>query len=555
MKNTIIKKALACMTSLMAVSALSVSMASYAVDTPTINNPPANKLETAQREVGIPVNKDIVLFNVDESQILSPNIIYSYEVTPANIPTENPAKITTYAPEDLDTDGKTPKEGAVPITVTVKSGVLAAISTVGDNTETTNKREATISFGAANDNKGNDNVTKHATNKESAETIDLTKKVRNSMTITVDANKIYDPDYGKEEHTNTQVNGPGVYRYKIEDVTTPETLAASGIDRKYKDTTNDHDKYVYLDVYTKYNANKDGLVIYGYVLLKDAQGNDNVDVTYDHTETGETLKVTGFDTESENTNTYSDQNFNKADLTSDAYHTYNVEVSKKTEGDLADTQHNFPFKIELTNSNKVTSLDDFYFVITKDGQAINARTTSLGTGKLADTEFGVALDANGTWILDGSPSTSDSSAASANLKLQNGDKIVITGLPVKTSIKVTETNDTADTYSVSATNLVQPTGGDTTAAINFKGKTANNEDIDVTSLSVAKNNTAEMSAALEITKTDKGQKIVFTNTLKDISVTGLLFNIAPFIFITAAGVVLITLFMRNKKKDNSDNMI
>ncbi|GEM_PF-999340 len=540
MKNTIIKKAIACMTSLMAVSALSVSMASYAVDTPTINNPPANKLETAQREVGIPVNKDIVLFNVDESQILSPNIIYSYEVTPANISGTTPAKITTYAPEDLDTDGKTPKTGAVPITVTVKSGVLAAISTVGDNTETTTKKEATISFGGTNDiytsgttTYSNNNVTKHATNKESVETVDLTKKVRNSMTITVDANKIYDPDYDKEEHTNTQVNGPGVYRYKIEDVTTGDTLKASGIDRKYHTADGDTDKYVYLDVYTKYNEQKNGLVVYGYVLLKDVTDKDNVDVTYNKDTTGETLKVTGFDTESENKDKYNEQTCSKGELTSDAYHTYNVEVSKKTEGDLADTQNNFPFKVELTNTNTVTSLDDFYYVITKDGTAQSEVITNLSNA--------------GAWTLDGNTDT--------NLRLQNGDKIVITGLPVKTSIKVTETNNTADTYSVSATNLVQPTGGDTTAAITLKGKAADDTDITGTSLSVAKDKTAEMSAALEITKTDKGQKIVFTNTLKDISVTGLLFNIAPFIFITAAGVVLITLFMRNKKKDNADNMI
>ena len=542
MKNTIIKKAIACMTSLMAVSALSVSMASYAVDTPTINVSPANKLAEAQREVGIPINKDIVLFNVDGSQILSPNITYSYEVTPANISTETPAKITTYAPEDLDTDGKTPKNGAVPITVTVKKGILDAISTVGDNTETTNKRETTISFGGTNDiyENGtttyyNDNVTKHDTNKESAETIDLTKKVRNSMTITVDANKIYDPEYGTTGHTNAQVNGPGVYRYKIEDVTTADTLTASGIERSYKDADNNHDKYVYLDVYTKYNTDKNGLVVYGYVLFKDVTNNDNVDITYVNTPADETLKVTGFDTESENKDKYNDQTCSKTELTSDAYHTYNVEVSKKTEGDLADTQHNFPFKIELTNSNTVTSRDDFYYQITKDGQVINARTNSLGEGKLANTEFGVALDANGKWTLDGNPSTSDSSAASANLRLQ--------------SIKVTETNDTADTYSVSATNLVQPTGN-TTDKLTLKNGAKTGE-----ALSVAKDETAEMSAALEITKTDKGQKIEFTNTLKDISVTGLFLNIAPFIFITAAGVVLITLFMRNKKKDNSDNMI
>ena len=64
-----------------------------------------------------------------------------------------------------------------------------------------------------------------------------------------------------------------------------------------------------------------------------------------------------------------------------------------------------------------------------------------------------------------------------------------------------------------------------------------------------------MNSVLTIQKTDKGDQIVVTNTLKDISVTGLLFNIAPFAFITAAGAALIGLFMKNKKKKGADNMI
>ena len=573
MKNTIIKKAIACMTSLMAVSALSVSMASYAVNTPTINTSPANVIATPKNTADIEINKDIVLFNVDGSPILSPNITYSYEVTEANIDDTNPAKISTYSPEDLVderdsetgelTGRKVPRSGATATVVTVRKGVLAAIDTNAGNT--TNGKKATISFGGDDDvytsgttTYSNDNETKHATNKESAETVDLKKKVRNSMTITVDANKIYDPDYGTPEHTNAQVNGPGVYRYKIADVTTDATLAASGIDRKYHTDDGDTDKYVYLDVYTKYNGDKTGLVVYGYVLFKDVTGSDKVDITYNKETQGETLKVTGFDTESENRDEYNEQTCSKTELTSDAYHTYNVEVSKKTDGALADTQNNFPFKIELTNeltdeltnSNKVvTSRDDFYYVITKDGTAQSEVITNLSNA--------------GAWILDGIGSPSDSSAASTNLQLQNGDKILITGLPVNTKIKVTEKNNTADTYSVSATKLKDETANpeveenEKTSALTLKGEKADNEETAPTgeSLSVAKDKTAEMNEALALTKTDEGQKIVFTNTLKDISVTGLLFNIAPFIFITAAGVVLITLFMRNKKKDNSDNMI
>ncbi len=532
MKKNMIQKAIASVTAILAVSAMTVPAAVSAVNTPTINKEPAVVIQTPTDTAAIPVNKDIVLFNVDGSLILSPNITYSYDITPAAVST---ATITTYAPGDLKDDGITPKDGTAAITVKVKPGVIGAITTANDNASTADVKEASISFGAEGDTNTNDNTTKHKSNKESDTTVILSNKVSSSMTINVDANKIYDTNGDGQ-----QDNGPGVYRYKIKDVTTDATLTASGIERKYQTDNNDT---IYLDVYTKYNEQKNGLVVYGYVLLKDTNDKDNVDINY-YTETTipETLKITGFDTDSENTDTYKDQTVAKENLTSDAYHTYNVEVQKKTDGDLADTQNNFPFTIALSNEN--VKLDDFFYEITKDGQKVSARTTSLGEGKLTDTEFNVALSNSGAWTLDGS-------TASTNLQLQNGDKILITGLPVGTKITVTETNNTDDVYTVSATNLKQAaeTGTD---AITLKIKDGEQTG---TSLSVDSKKAAEMNAALEIKKSDAGDVIVFTNTLKDISVTGLLFSIAPFAAITAAGALLLGLFMKNKKRGEDKNRI
>lgn len=511
MKKKSVKKMLTSSAAILTIAALAVPGVSvFAVDTPTINTSPANKLPTAAATADVTVNKDIVLFNVDGSQILSPNVTYSYDITSANVST---ATITTYAPEDLNTDG-TPKTGAVPVTVKVRPGVLAAVSTTNDVASTTDKVEGNITFGAASD-AHNNNTNKHAANKESEATVTLSNKVSSTMTITVNANKIYDPN-----STGAQVNGPGVYRYKIEDVTTDAVLTASGIQRNYKTAANDTDKYIYLDVYTKYaDSNKNSLVVYGYVLLKDVEGSDNVSVNYNKNTASETLKITGFDTESENTENYGDGTVAKANLTSDAYHTYNVEVSKKTDGDLADAQHNFPFKVELTNTNTVTSLDDFYYVITKDGTP--------------QTEVKTNLSNTGAWTLDGA-------TASTNLQLQNGDKILITGLPVNTKIKVTETNDTSDTYSVSAKDTDN-------AALSVNGST--------TSVSVNAGTTAAMDNVFAVDNTTALDKIEFTNTLKDISVTGLMFSIAPFVFITIAGVALLVLVMKNRKSSDNKSKI
>lgn len=53
----------------------------------------------------------------------------------------------------------------------------------------------------------------------------------------------------------------------------------------------------------------------------------------------------------------------------------------------------------------------------------------------------------------------------------------------------------------------------------------------------------------------KSDKIIVTNTLTDISITGLIFEIAPFIFMTAAGVILFIVFLRGRKRNNNNNVI
>ena len=519
MKKRLFSKVSSAIITVMTVSAMAVPTAKvFSADTPTVNSMPA-VVQSPSQTANIVVKKDIVLFNVDESAVLSPNVTYSYEVTSADVTN---ATITAYSPDDLDSDSKTPKTDAVPISVTVKSGPIQAISINGSQASS-EKATGTVSFGESTDTVNN-NTRKHDTNDEygtdTAKTVDLSKKVTSSMTIEVDANKIYDPD-----SLGSQVNSPGVYRYKIEDVTEPDTLKACGITRGYKDTVSDHDRYIYLDVYTKYNSAKTGLEIYGYVLLRDTVNGDNESLNYNNTVIDETVKITGFDTDSENNEKFGNNTVLAGNLTSDSYHTYNVEVSKKTNGDLADTQHNFPFRIELTNTNTVTSLDDFYYVITKDG--------------VAQSEVTANLDGTGSWSLDGETVGSD-------FQFQNGDKILITGLPVNTKIKVTETNDTNDVYRVSAkyantdnslatTDLTLLSDSDTTGGL---------------SVSAVGNAKVSMKDTADISKTDSKTAIEFTNTLKDISVTGLLFSKAPFVLIAIAGGILIFISAKNRKRSD-----
>ena len=496
MKKSLFKKVLTSSATIFTMAALAVpSVSVYAVGSPTLGTSPAHPLDTPASTATVTVKKDIVLFNAEACQILSPNVTYSYEITGANVTN---ATITTKNVNDE------------PVVLSVRPGVIEALSTANDVPETAEKVEGSITFGAADDAHNNDSEM-HDTNRNVDTTINLSKKVSSSMEITVDAGKIYDVN-----NDGQQDNSPGVYRYKIEDVTTDATMASSGIRRGGADSS------IFLDVYTKYNSSNDGLEIYGYVLLRSTNGPD-ISLEYDNTVPEETIKITGFDIESENENVIGGTTVMLADLKSDSYLTYNVEVKHETAGDLADKQHNFPFKVELSNG-VVTSQADFYYQITKDGAEKTAVNTSLSNA--------------GSWTLDGN------AADPANdLQLQSGDKIVITGLPADTRLMAKETNDTDNTYAVSAV------GNGNSLTLKDDGNHTDN------SLAIGSNGTAELNDEFGIRSFSSTDQILFTSTLNGISVTGLLFNIAPFVFITIAGVGLLVLVMRNRKSSDSKSKL
>lgn len=496
MKKTTIKNSLI---AVCAACAMTQTITASATSTNMINSGNAKTITPTVSTKDIPINKDILLINTQGLPIYAPNITYSYNVT--SVSTTAETQIITYANSDLDTDGK-PKEGAVPIATRVHSGKIEAISTTGDITGTTDIVEGSITFGGSGD----------TIHEAGTRYPNEAKKVSNSMTITVDANKIFNPAYDpNDDSTKIQANPPGIYRYKITDVTTAATLTAAGV------TDGGAANQIYLDVYTKYNANKDGLEVYGYVLFKSENETDSI--TYTDSTSITEGKVTGFDVDTEReTEIVGGQNV--ITLNSDKYYTYNAKVKKTIDGELADTTHKFPFKVELSNAN-VTSSDDFRYQINIGGEQ----------GTLTDAN----LAANGSWTLDGITD------ATTGLKLGQNDEIVLVGLPAGTKIKVTEKNDTGDIYTASAK-------GTDNAAVNLKSGTADA----AASVAVSPDATAEMNAVYDI---DGTETITFTNSMKDISVTGLLFSTAPFIIITGAGAVLIVMVIRGRKRRNDNEVI
>lgn len=503
MKKTMFKKVTASITAIMALTAMAMPTGAFAYDTNHKNTDPAHQLTTSVVQANIDVKKDIVMFNSEEKPIFSPNITYTYNITSAAVTN---ATITTVDGSDN------------PVVLTVRPGIVDAIIAIddcGDSivTPDSNGDPVNTSIMTGNDTTKTGTITfksdpavKRNTNKSTATPVlvDSNHKFTNKMTITVDASKIYDTD-----NDGDQDYGPGVYRYKITDVTTAATFAAAGV------TDGGANNNVYLDVYTKYNDTNTGLVVYGYVLLRETSDDGNASITYN--ESGEeTIKTDGYVTSSEGDEN-GDSEVVPSSLKADKFYTYNLQVKKQVAGDLADRQHEFPFEIILTNET-VTNFPDF----------------GVNNGSTHSTE----RFTSGSW------NSNNVTASGLDFNLKHDEFINIIGVPGNTKVMVKETNDTNDVYSVSAV------GNGT--SLNLKKST---DSTAKTSVNLANAEIAEMVNSMLINTNDTTDTLVVTNTLSDVSVTGLIFSIAPFIFLTVAGIILLAVFMHNKRKNKSDSMI
>ena len=295
-----------------------------------------------------------------------------------------------------------------------------------------------------------------------------------------------------------QFPGAGVYRYKItESVPEGTTLTSASITRG-----DNYSSERYLDVYVK--NGDEGLEVSAYVMFH--LGNGEEPEIDGKTRTTTVLKKTdGFDSEDK---AGEGSSSSVAQDMADHYYTYNYTVKKNIVGDLADKNNKFPFTVNTssgTNTGKT-------FAIQCPDSAVTSGTvgTSFTTG------------------------------------LANGETITIYGLPADAKISVTEQNNTSDKYKVS---LLNPgTTGDEPqtlaagASTGFTGEDA----IDLTEYST---NTK--------TKPDKTYDAAteFTNTLESISPTGVILTAAPYAIMLGIAVFFIAMFLRNKKKDESENTI
>lgn len=493
MRKNLFKKAFASITAFMTVSAMAVSMSAFAEVSKHENDDFAKVLPTSTSTPTISINKDIIPYNPDKRPVFEPNITYKYEITSASVTN---ATIT-----DSNGNPTAVHPGPLEAIVGTVDGGNSSASMVSES----DKKTGTLTF-------GNDNTITSGTNRGDEVNIDVDEghRFRKAFGIRINSDYIYNPTSGS---AGSQVNGPGVYRYRIEDVTSDAEYTASGI------TEGSASDKIYLDVYTKYrydnptDQNVVGLDVYGYVLFKESTDDGNASITYTTTTTESTeIKITGFDVISEG-DYNQDSHVSNGDLKSDTYQTYNLKITKQITGDLADRTNQFPFDITLTNP-QITSLADF--------------DVYIKTAILYPTPQ--HLNATGGWT-------------STGITLSNNDTVEFIGLPPETRVMVKETNNKEEVYT--ATVSV-----DDGAKQLVKGASAAAD-----SVKLEKNESAQLSEAQRVKDKLSKTNIVFTNTLTDVSVTGLIFSVAPFVFITAAGIILLAIYLRSKKKENGDNII
>ena len=275
----------------------------------------------------------------------------------------------------------------------------------------------------------------------------------------------------------TKFAAAGVYRYALTEAA-PENLAALGYEMATESVGTR-----YLDVYIINGEN--GREVQSMILFYGSE-------TTSLSEANASAKTSGFVSEAGETD-YSNDGY------VDKYKTYNVDISKTVTGGLGDKTNLFPINASVTAGASASDIVIPASVKTNTSGTANAANITLASGAAAD-----AVVAN----------------------LADGDIAQFIGIPVGSTLNISETNNTADTYQVTTEGL----------------------DPALTNASVEAGAT---SAAGSVTATAVEAKAVgFTNNLDQISPTNVVLRFAPYLFILGAAILLLLVMRRRKSNDD-----
>jgi len=477
------KKLVSLILAIMMIAAVGVVFATSADDTYTgSNNTNATSVVGDDK---IPLIKGIVFFNANGSNVYEPNVTFSYGVAPATIAADGSDATVT--------DDASTHDPAVAVQRNVYPGPNDGVT------------GTTISFSATNAIKSSDAAG---------------AEVEKTGNLTLDIMKF---------------SRPGIYRYLItETVTSPSTgtdserLQAAGLTER----GSGYDNTRYLDVYIRNKADGSGLEMYGAVIFKTTgtsgnEGKDSIDTA--------TKKTTGFEP-----NPTGDSNITYAnDPNVDKYYTYDFSVKKTVSGSMADTTHEFPFFVSVTNS-----IPGAMFTYQYDGtENFNVNATA-GTQTTNGTVMTAPVTLSNSGFAIGVDNVAVNNGA---LKLKHNDTIKLIGVPsnqtTELAVVVKEFNDTYDQYtaSTSVTNgtlSIANTNGSNPAVLSGI-MTASTGSMITSSFDLKSNDTV-------------GQILTINNNLTEISPTGYVSRFAPYALILVGGIILLIISKKHKKNTDED---
>lgn len=288
--------------------------------------------------------------------------------------------------------------------------------------------------------------------------------------------------------SNVAFTQAGVYRYKISETLKDSiTFAQLGM-------TGGTAKDRYLDVYVDGSGK-----IYGYVCIAN---NSSVTTT--------TEKTNGFVNASNG---------------ADTYYTYDVTLSKVVENDTyAKTSHPFPFTVIFSAGSLNGTFQITETIADNTNTGVTARSTGITTNA-----------GNATW--------------SGVAKVYDGSPITYTGIPAGASLAVYETNDFAGASYTAATSI---TGGASDSATD-NSVNWGSEPNSATAQSASKPTYESTSKTVATTiGTAVTAKVVWTitNTLLQISPTGVTLRYAPYLLTLGAGIVALPLTKSYRKRED-----
>jgi len=354
------------------------------------------------------------------------------------------------------------------------------------------------------------------------------------------------------DFTDCGFTEPGIYRYVINEVAT----AQDGI--TYDPTLyRTIDVYVEDATYTPYTSGTAGatqnkLRIAGYVMYngtvttapaKPGTANAGTASTLEDglANTAKGDNGAGYGTP----NGYEVSGTTKSEGFKNTYVTHELTFSKEVTGNQASKDKFFKFKLEIKNVVKDSLFDvDITNAESSVPTDVNSATQSDYAGKknlaklAADTSKIVDTDGYKFELNEGSTTKG---TITAYYYLQHGDKIVVKGLPDKTSYAITESQE------------------DYTAALVLTGDTKNGDDsngADIDNTLTVVDNTdddANWTAGYTDTALQKDTNAKFTNTREGTIPTGVILSIAAPAAVGAAAIGGIAfILIRNKRRKSEE---